>query len=190
MRKILILLFVLGLSLGVFSGCGNNGAPSYLVEINVEGYGVITVELDGTYAPITVENFVNLVNDGFYEGLTFHRVIENFMIQGGCTYGDGSGGSDNQIVGEFSSNGIENPRRHTRGAISMARTPDPNSASSQFFIVHEDSPFLDGDYAVFGYVTSGIEVVDAIVEGTATDSGIVAPENQAVIRSVRVIDGE
>ena len=202
MKKFLLLLFVLGLSLSVsvmsgcgFIGSGNNGDdPSYVVEITVEDYGVITVALDDTYAPITVENFVNLVNDGFYDGLTFHRIIENFVIQGGCDLGNGMGGSDNRIVGEFSDNGIENPMLHTRGVISMARLGhDPNSASSQFFILHADVPHLDGGYAAFGHVISGMEVVDAIVEGTEIvpgSDGTVLPENQPVITSMRVIESD
>ncbi len=134
-------------------------------EITVEDYGTITVKLDHTNAPITVENFVKLTKTGFYDGLTFHRIMEGFMMQGGDPEGTGLGGSDETIKGEFIANGVDNPLSHTRGAISMARNGyDMNSASSQFFIVHEDSDFLDGQYACFGYVTEGIEVVDAICE--------------------------
>ena len=194
MKKLLILLFVLGLSMSLLVACGNgNGAAGNVtVEIDVEGYGVITVELNGDYAPITVENFVDLANDGFYDGITFHRIIEGFMIQGGCPDGTGGGGSGTQITGEFRNNGVDNPGRHTRGAISMARTPDPNSASSQFFIVHEDAPFLDDDYAVFGHVTSGMEVVDAIAEGTPVvdGNGTVMPDDQPVISSIRVLGSD
>ena len=172
-------------------GRDGNGNVDYVVELDMEGYGVITIGLDATYAPITVENFVKLVDEGFYDGLTFHRIIEGFMMQGGCPYGNGGGGSGEHIIGEFRSNGIENPGRHYRGAISMARTPDPNSASSQFFIVHQDHFGLDDDYAVFGHVLSGMEVVDAIVttaEVVPDSDGAVMPENQPVIHSARVIE--
>ena len=199
MKKILMFMFVVGLCASLLVACGNGnladlageGSGSIAVEIDVEGYGVITLELNPEYAPITVENFVNLADDGFYNGLTFHRIIVDFMIQGGCTEGTGMGGSEDLIVGEFRSNGVDNPGRHTRGAISMARLGhDYNSASSQFFIVHKDAPFLDDDYAVFGHVTSGMEVVDAIAEGTPVvdGNGTVLAENQPVISSVRVLD--
>lgn len=162
----------------------------YLIEIDIQDYGTITAELDADSAPITVTNFINLVNEGFYNGLTFHRIIEDFMMQGGDPLGDGTGGSDEQIVGEFSSNGIENTLSHTRGALSMARSSAYDSASSQFFIVHEDSTFLDGDYAVFGYVTSGLEIVDKICEeAIVTDSnGSVDTENQPIITSITVVN--
>jgi len=130
--------------------------------MNVKGYGEIELELYPEYAPITVENFVNLVNKGFYNGLTFHRVIKGFMIQGGCPKGNGTGGPGHSIKGEFSSNGVLNPIKHTRGVISMARAMNPNSAGSQFFIMHKDAPHLDGEYAAFGRVTKGIEVVDKV----------------------------
>ncbi|MCQ5386803.1 peptidylprolyl isomerase [Hungatella hathewayi] len=165
-------------------------AVKHHVKINVKDYGTISVELNPTYAPITVENFLSLAESGFYDGLTFHRIIDGFMIQGGDPLGTGLGGSDTTIKGEFSSNGVENPLSHTRGAISMARSQDKDSASSQFFIVHQDSPHLDGDYAVFGYVTDGMDVVDKICEDTkVTDrNGTVAKENQPVIESVEVVD--
>lgn len=131
-------------------------------EIQVKDYGTITVELDADTAPITVTNFVNLAKDGFYDNLTFHRIMDGFMIQGGDPNGDGTGGADQTIKGEFSSNGVENEISHTRGTISMARAQDPDSASSQFFIVQEDSDYLDGNYAAFGHVTSGMEIVDQI----------------------------
>ena len=160
------------------------------VEITVKDYGTISLELDGDAAPITVENFLKLASDGFYDGLTFHRIMSGFMIQGGDPNGDGTGGSDENIKGEFALNGVENNLSHTRGAVSMARAMAMDSASSQFFIVHEDSTFLDGQYACFGYVTEGMEVVDAICEATPVldDNGTVAPENQPVIESVKVID--
>ena len=158
------------------------------IEIDIKDYGVIKVELDADVAPITVANFLNLTNDKFYDGLTFHRIIDTFMIQGGDPAGNGSGGSDVDIKGEFTNNGVENNLEHTRGAISMARATDPNSGSSQFFIVHQDSPHLNGDYACFGYVTEGIEIVDKICADTpVTDSnGTVESTNQPVINSIRI----
>lgn len=156
--------------------------------IEVEGYGAITLALDASAAPLTTENFVSLAREGFYDGLTFHRIIEGFMIQGGDPNGNGTGGSEQTIKGEFSQNGVENNLSHTRGAISMARAEDFDSASSQFFIVHEDSTFLDGSYAAFGYVTEGMEVVDAIcADAQPIDgNGSIAPENHPVIRSVTI----
>ena len=130
--------------------------------------GIIKAELYPDVAPITVENFVNLVNEGFYDGLIFHRVIAGFMIQGGCPQGTGMGGPGHTIKGEFASNGVDNPIKHERGVISMARAMDPNSAGSQFFIMHADAPYLDGQYAAFGRVTEGIEAVDEIA-GVRTD---------------------
>ena len=133
-----------------------------MVKIEMENGGVITLELDASAAPITVANFEKLVKEGFYNGLIFHRVIAGFMIQGGDPTGTGMGGADEKIKGEFAMNGVPNPIKHKRGVISMARSSMPNSASSQFFIMHEDAPHLDGSYAAFGHVTSGIEVVDEI----------------------------
>ncbi len=152
-------------------------------DIEIEDYGTITIGLDEKVAPATVANFISLAKDGFYDGLTFHRIKKGFMMQGGDPKGNSTGGSKNKIVGEFTSNGFTNNMSHTRGAVSMARANDPNSASSQFFIVHEDSLFLDGDYAVFGYVTEGIEVVDAVCEAAkpVDDNGMIAAEEQPVI---------
>ena len=160
------------------------------VSIDVQDYGTITLELDADTAPISVTNFVNLAKDGFYDGLTFHRIISGFMIQGGDPKGNGTGGSDTTIKGEFSENGVENNISHVRGTISMARANDPDSASSQFFIVHEDSTFLDGQYAAFGHVTDGMDVVDAICENTPVqdNNGTVKAADQPVITSVTVID--
>lgn len=161
------------------------------VEITIKDYGTIAVELYGEAAPITVENFLKLAGDGFYDGLTFHRIIKGFMIQGGDPLGNGTGGSDEKIKGEFSSNGVENNLSHTRGAISMARATSKDSASSQFFIVHEDSAFLDGEYACFGYVTEGIEVVDAICEAglpAVDNNGTIEKESQPIIENIKVID--
>ena len=166
------------------------GVGTHHAEIDIQDYGTITVELDGDAAPITVQNFMDLANDGFYDGLTFHRIIAGFMMQGGDPNGNGTGGSENTIKGEFSSNGVENTLSHTRGAISMARSQNPDSASSQFFICHEDSTFLDGQYACFGYVTKGMDVVDEICDNTPVedDNGTVKTENQPVIESIKIID--
>lgn len=160
------------------------------VELEVQNYGTITMELDASAAPKTVENFLKLAGSGFYDGLTFHRIIDGFMIQGGDPRGDGTGGSDETVVGEFAENGVENPISHVRGTVSMARSSDKNSASSQFFIVQTDSTYLDGQYAAFGHVTDGMDIVDAICKNTRTTdrNGTVAPENQPVITAVRVLD--
>ncbi len=160
------------------------------VVINIRDYGEIYLELDADVAPITVTNFIYLVNKNFYDGLTFHRIMNNFMIQGGDPTGTGTGGSQTKIKGEFASNGIENSISHERGVISMARSSDFDSASSQFFIVHKDSKFLDGDYAAFGHVTKGIEVVDKIAESAQPidNNGLIAESEQPVIESIRVID--
>lgn len=159
-------------------------------KIVVKNYGTIALELDADVAPITVENFANLVNEGFYNGLTFHRIISGFMIQGGDPLGNGTGGSSKTIKGEFASNGVKNSISHVRGTISMARSSMPNSASSQFFIVHKDSTFLDGQYAAFGTVTSGMDVVDKICAETAVedDNGTVEKNNQPVIEKITMID--
>lgn len=164
----------------------------YYAKMSIENYGDIILELDASTAPITVENFVTLVNEHFYDGLTFHRIISGFMIQGGDPNGNGTGGSKTNIKGEFSANGVKNDLRHTRGVISMARSSMPDSASSQFFIMHQDAPHLDGQYAAFGKVLSGMEVVDAICENVpVTDNnGTVMKENQPVISSLRMITAE
>lgn len=159
-------------------------------EINIKDYGVIKVELNGDVAPITVANFINLANSHFYDGLTFHRIIDGFMMQGGDPLGNGTGGSENTIKGEFSQNGVENNLSHTRGAISMARSTDMDSASSQFFIVQSDSTYLDGQYACFGYVTDGMDIVDEICKNAVTtdSNGSVSAENQPVINSITITD--
>ena len=159
-------------------------------EIDIKDYGVIKVELNGDVAPITVANFINLANSHFYDGLTFHRIIDGFMMQGGDPLGNGTGGSDNTIKGEFSQNGVENNLSHTRGAISMARSTDMDSASSQFFIVQSDSTYLDGQYACFGYVTDGMDIVDKICKNAVTtdSNGSVSAENQPVINSIKITD--
>ncbi len=206
----LLIVAILTMSCLIFSGCDDSSSASSKAQktttaaasstnvnipdnaitaiIDVKDYGKITVALFPDDAPISVENFVKLAKDGFYDGLTFHRIISGFMIQGGDPLGTGIGGSDETIKGEFSANGVSNSLSHTRGAISMARSQDYNSASSQFFIVHEDSTYLDGQYAAFGYVTDGIEVVDEICKDTpVTDSnGTVEKANQPIINSITI----
>lgn len=160
----------------------------HMVNIIIKDKGTITVELDADVAPISATNFINLAKQGFYDGVTFHRIIEDFMMQGGDPTGTGSGGSEVTIKGEFSDNGVENNLSHTRGAISMARSQIYDSASSQFFIVHEDSTFLDGQYACFGYVTEGMEIVDDICENTKGGdyNGVIPAENRPVIETIEV----
>lgn len=172
------------------SAIQGNLSGKHHVKITVKDYGTIEVELDADQAPITVTNFAKLVREGFYDGLTFHRIISGFMIQGGDPDGTGRGGSDETIKGEFSSNGVENSIKHTRGTISMARSQDPDSASSQFFIVQSDSTHLDGDYAAFGHVTSGMDIVDQICkDAKPTDgNGTIAKDQQPVIDSIRMVD--
>ena len=211
MKKRTLLAFALMTSL-LLGGCGGTGASedaaqendgaqqstqtqtegigTHHAEITIKDMGTITVELDGDAAPITVQNFMDLAESGFYDGLTFHRIINGFMMQGGDPNGDGTGGSEQTIKGEFALNGIENGLSHTRGAISMARATDMDSASSQFFIVHEDSTYLDGQYACFGYVTDGMDIVDTICENTPVEdgNGTVLPENQPVIESIKITD--
>lgn len=202
LKRLLLLLFI---SVSLF-GCASNSnladdkndtdvkteylSGKYYVEMDIKDYGVIDLELDADIAPITVTNFIDLVNKKFYDGLTFHRIIKNFMVQGGDPEGTGMGGSGTTIKGEFLNNGVKNSISHKRGVISMARSNiSYNSASSQFFIMHKDSPELDGQYAAFGHVISGIEVVDKLVEVKVEDNnGTVLNENQPVITSIRVID--
>ena len=159
-------------------------------DINIRDYGEIQVELDADTAPVTVTNFVKLVQDQFYDGLTFWRIMDGFMMQGGDPKGNGTGGSGETIKGEFSSNGVDNDISHTRGTISMARSTDPDSASSQFFIVQSDSTFLDGDYAAFGHVTEGMDIVDKICKEAkpTDDNGSIKADEQPVIESIRIID--
>ena len=181
MKKTAALLLAGIFTAALLAGCGTKGeskkenssqtdnSDDTKVQITVKEYGTIEVALDEEAAPLTVENFLKLTEEGFYDGLTFHRIIDGFMIQGGDPKGNGTGGSDETIKGEFSENGVENPLSHTRGAISMARSQDYDSASSQFFIVQEDSTYLDGQYAAFGYVTEGMDVVDKICEDVSVE---------------------
>lgn len=160
----------------------------YYASIEVEGYGTIVVKLDKSEAPITVKNFVSLAESGFYDGLTFHRIIEGFMMQGGCPKGNGTGGADKDIKGEFSANGVSNNITHDRGVISMARGDEYDSGSSQFFIVHKDYPSLDGKYAAFGHVVSGMEIVDKICEeAEPTDkNGTIPKDKQPKIVTITI----
>lgn len=158
----------------------------YYADISIQDYGTITIQLDQASAPNTAANFASLVESGFYDGLTFHRIIDGFMMQGGDPNGDGTGGAETTIVGEFSANGYDNTLSHTRGAVSMARGNDYDSASSQFFIVQEDSTYLDGEYAVFGYVTEGMDIVDEICASAlpTDDNGTIPADEQPVITSI------
>jgi peptidyl-prolyl cis-trans isomerase B (cyclophilin B) len=208
--RLLITVMILALISGVLAGCGGPATGGETepgetpdenteeqamekpkVEITMQDGGKIVIELDPGAAPKTVENFLKLVGEGFYDGLTFHRIIPGFMIQGGDPQGTGTGGSDENIPGEFSSNGVDNPIKHVRGVISMARSGnDYNSASSQFFITSADVPHLDGDYAAFGHVTEGMEVVDQIsaVETTGPSANPAdAPLTPVVIESIKEI---
>lgn len=163
----------------------------FSIEMNVEDYGIVKLELDADTAPITVTNFIKLVNEKFYDGLTFHRIMEGFMIQGGDPEGTGFGGSKETIKGEFSANGVENNISHERGVISMARNSSSmDSASSQFFIVQKDSTFLDGQYAAFGHVTEGMDIVDKIAKKAkpTDDNGTISKEDQPKISYIKVTE--
>ena len=184
---IAILLFII--ICGYLTGKNNSATDEYLsgkynIEIKIKDYGTIDPTLDADVAPITVTNFVDLVKSGYYTGLKFHRIIDGFMMQGGA------GNSRNTIKGEFSSNGITNNISHVRGTISMARSSDPDSASTQFFIVQSDSTYLDGNYAAFGTVTNGMDVVDKVCKNVDVEdnNGTVALENQPVIEYIKVIE--
>lgn len=181
-----------GSSGAVSSYTAENASVTAYADIDIKDYGTVTVALDGKAAPATVKNFEKLANSGFYNGLTFHRIIDGFMMQGGDPDGDGTGDSDDTVSGEFSANGFNNSLSHTRGAISMARSNDYNSASSQFFIVQSDSTFLDGQYAAFGYVTEGMDIVDSICKAASTDdsNGLQAKDKQPVINSVTIRSAE
>lgn len=185
MKKTGVLLTML-LAAVVLAGCKKGGEETdkHHARIDIKDYGVITVELDADEAPITVENFMKLANEGYYDGLTFHRIIKGFMMQGGA------GGECDNIKGEFKSNGVDNNISHKRGVISMARAADYDSGSSQFFIMHQDGTYLDGEYAAFGHVTDGMDVVDKVCEEAVVvdDNGTVPEENQPVINTIEIID--
>lgn len=192
MKKIFLCLLCALMCVLVLTGCEKKEGKKYNVVISVENYGDISLELDSTYAPITVENFISLVNDKFYDGLTFHRADKGFVLQGGDPEGTGNGGSGKTIKGEFLENGVVNKLSHTRGVISMARRGnDYNSATSQFFIVVEDaSSSLDGLYASFGKVTDGMDVIDKIMEDAEPidGMGLLEKSKQPVITSIRVVE--
>lgn len=196
MKKFVKLYILIGFIIVMIIGLNWPTSSSLLsgkrnIEISFKDYGKMELELDADTAPITVSNFIKLVETEFYNGLTMHRIIDGFMIQGGDPQADGTGGLNETIKGEFSSNGVENNISHTRGVISMARTNDMNSASCQFFIVQKDSPHLDGNYAAFGKVTSGIEIVDDIVKDVAKlgdDNGLIPKDKQPIIEYIKVID--
>ena len=200
MKKILSSIFILCIIFATFACTkkventkvekGEEKIMNYpKVEISVKDFGVMQFELDPENAPITVANFLKLTESGFYDGLTFHRIIRDFMIQGGDPTGTGMGGSDENIKGEFSANNVDNKIEHLRGVISMARSTEMDSASSQFFICHQDATFLDGQYAAFGKIISGIEVVDKICEEVRVldDNGTVKKVEQPVIEYVKII---
>lgn len=195
-------ILVVAMTLFLLTACGSSDSntsegytpptldadTTYFADIDIADYGLITIQLDQSVAPITCANFVELAESGFYDGLTFHRIMAGFMMQGGDPAGNGSGGSDSNIVGEFAANDFENNLSHKRGVVSMARAQDPNSASSQFFICHADSEFLDGQYAAFGIVTEGLDVVDAVCESAqpTDNNGTIPPEEQPVITSIKI----
>ncbi|MBP3446359.1 MAG: peptidylprolyl isomerase [Clostridia bacterium] len=197
MKKFICSLLCLLMICVGFTACGNNDTntdkPSdvtsglHHVEMVIKDYGTVKLELNADEAPITVENFINLASEGFYNGVPFHRLDKDFVLQGGDPDGDGIGGSDKPIKGEFAANGVQNNIKHNRGVISMARTGDPNSASSQFFICLEDSNFLDGSYAAFGCVTEGMDVIDAIRDNTP-ESNNIPKAQQPIIETIKVID--
>ena len=195
MKKKVLLIVLCLFTLFTFTACGEKEvdkmARKIYVNMDIKNYGTISLELYPDLAPETVSNFVNLAKSGFYDGLTFHRIIKGFMIQGGDPLGNGFGGSDKNITGEFYANGFNNELKHSRGVISMARADgDPNSASSQFFIMHQDYFPLDGNYAAFGKVTKGIGIVDKICDDTKVedDNGTVLKENQPIITKVYVLE--
>ena len=194
MKKIMIIISTLLLIL-VTASCGKSspaqpGQKLRHAEIIVKDYGTIKLELDEGVAPITVANFVKLAQSGFYDGLTFHRIMNGFMIQGGDPLGNGTGGSSEHIKGEFAANGVDNPISHVKGVISMARSSDPDSASSQFFITVADATFLDGSYAAFGRVSEGMEIVEQIARDArpVDNNGTIPYDEQPVIESIVMTD--
>lgn len=172
------------------AGSAESAEGLHHVELVVQDYGTITLELDADAAPITVANFLKLAESGFYDGLTFHRIMDGFMIQGGDPDGNGSGGSGETIKGEFAKNGVDNPISHVKGVISMARATAPDSASSQFFITVADSAFLDGAYAAFGHVTDGMDVAEQIAKDAKPidNNGTIPADQQPVIERITVLD--
>lgn len=182
LKRIICLVLAAGMLLGMLSGCGSKKKP--VATLTLEGGDQITIYLYPDQAPNTVANFISLANSGFYDGLTFHRVVEDFIMQGGDPNGDGTGGPGYAIRGEFSSNGVENDLSHVRGVLSMARSSSNDSAGSQFFIMHADSESLDGNYAAFGMVLGGLDTVD-VIASVPTDSND-KPRTEQVMRTVYV----
>ncbi len=193
-RKYLAMTVGAAMLMGTLVGCGDTEESSTQDSASSTSGNIVVITLYPDYAPITCENFENLVEEGFYDGLTFHRVVEGFMAQGGDPNGDGTGGSDETIKGEFSDNGVENTLSHTRGIVSMARSTDYDSASSQFFICYDDvSASLDGSYAAFGEVTEGMDVVDSFLEVPRSLNSIgeeAVPEVDIIIESAVMIEDD
>jgi peptidyl-prolyl cis-trans isomerase B (cyclophilin B) len=202
LRAILAVTTAAAIVCAAFTGCADKNSPASSRDTavsddggsdSVEELGSFVITLYSDYAPITCENFEKLVSEGFYDGLTFHRVVDGFMAQGGDPNGDGTGGSEDTIKGEFSENGVDNTLSHTRGIVSMARSTDPDSASSQFFICYDDCTFLDGSYAAFGEVTEGMEVVDKFLDVervTGSDGAISSPTTPINISEAKMIDDD
>ena len=189
MKKLLVIMMIVAL----LTGCSNSASKdnqnnTIQVVMDIENYGEVTIELYEDVAPETVANFVKLVESGFYDGLTFHRIIDGFMVQGGDPNGNGTGDSKETIIGEFSSNGFKNDLKHEDGVISMARAKDPNSASCQFFIMVASSPHLDGNYAAFGRVIDGLEHIHKIAKDAKPidNNGTILPDQQPVINSIKI----
>lgn len=197
--KIKLSAFLLFISLLLsLCGCGKNLNyekeeklyGTHTAIMTIKDFGEVKLELYGDIAPVTVANFVKLINNGFYNGLTFHRAIEDYMIQGGDPKGDGTGNTDPRIYGEFKSNGFENKLSHTKGVLSMARARNKNSASCQFFIMLGDETRLDGDYAAFGKVTVGMDIIESVMASIKTNdpNGLIAPENQPIIEKIEMVE--
>lgn len=191
MKKYIKYVVILILFIVLIIGLNWKGNDNNIINatIKIKNYGNIKLELDRDTAPITVDNFVKLSKEGFYDNLTFHRIIDGFMIQGGDPNKNGTGGSNKTIKGEFKNNGVNNKISHTRGVISMARSSDNNSASSQFFIMQKDNTYLDGEYAAFGKVTSGIEIVDKIVNDVSKygdGNGLIPDDKQPIIETISI----
>ncbi|MBR5157097.1 MAG: peptidylprolyl isomerase [Clostridia bacterium] len=190
MKKILLLLLSVLLIAGIFSGCSEKNVyeGDVYAELKLESGESIVMQLFPDVAPMTVKHFIENIEEKYYDGKVFHRAIKGFMIQGGSADGNGVGGSGRTVKGEFKSNGIENNLKHTRGVVSMARTSDPDSGSGQFFIMHAKASHLDGQYAAFGKVVEGMDVVDKIAEMPVGGPNGDALETKPVIESIRIID--
>ena len=191
MKKYIKYVVILILFIVLIIGLNWKGNDNNIINatIKIKDYGNIKLELDRDTAPITVDNFVKLTKEGFYDNLTFHRIIDGFMIQGGDPNKNGTSGSNKTIKGEFKNNGVNNKISHTRGVISMARSSDNNSASSQFFIMQKDNTYLDGEYAAFGKVTSGIEIVDKILNDVSKygdENGLIPEDKQPIIETISI----